>query len=454
MRINGYWIRLIVCSALLFPLAGSGAEDTTVVALQQRVAALSREVQQLEDVNAIETLQRTYGFYMDKALWSYVADLFTDDATLEIGNSGVFVGKDRIKQYLFSLGKEGPQKGRLIDQMQLQPIVHVAADGRHARGRWHSLVMAGHYKQKAYWGIAIYEDEYRKEGGVWKISKLVAHNIMYSDYARGWARDAHEDIWPARKLAPDRPSTIDTRSYPDKFSVPFHYPNPVTGGPVIFADAGQPPAVETVPADRLAQTIQSLGKRLGRLNDINAIERLQHVYGYYLARQQWDDLAGLSAADASIEIAQRGIYTGRQRVRDNLNLYGEPGVHYGVLHDHIQLQAVIHIDSDGKTAHARARALSMLGTYGKVAILGGSVYENEYVKEGGVWKFKIDHLYTTMFATYKEGWAMGPRPAPGISKTNPPDLPPSVVYQAFPQPNMPPFDYPHPVTGAVIKVPY
>ena len=441
-----------VLSLALFPGRGSGAEDTAVAALQKRAAVLAQEVQQLEDVNAIETLQRTYGYYIDKALWSYATDLFTDDATLEIGASGVYKGKDRIRAYLLSLGKEGPQDGRLINQMQLQPVVHVSADGKYARGRWHSLVMAGHYKQKAYWGSVVYEDQYRKEDGVWKIAALHAYNIMYTDYARGWAKDAQEDIWPGKRPAPDLPSSVDNKTYPDRYFAPFHYPNPVTGGPVNFAGAGPAPGM-TIPAGKLEQTVNDLDRRLQRLDDVNDIERLQHVYGYYLDKQQWDDLAGLSAADASIEIAQRGIYTGRKRVRDNLNLYGEPGVHHGVLHNHIQLQAVIHIADDGKTAHARARALSMLGTYGRVGIWGASIYENEYVKENGVWKFKIDHLFTTTFTTYDEGWAKDPRPAPGISKTNPPDQPPSIVYQAFPKYYVPPFDYPHPVTGEVIKIP-
>lgn len=450
------YIHLVMTVAVLClvfcPGQGRGAEDATVAALQKRVAVLTNEVQQLEDVNAIETLQRTYGYYMDKALWAYAADLFADDATLEIGASGIFTGKDRIREYLLSLGKEGPLDGRLIDQMQLQPVVHVSADGKYARGRWHSLVMAGYYKQKAYWGSVVYENEYRKENGIWKIAALHAYNIMFTDYAKGWAKDAQTNIWPGQRPAPDLPSSIDAKSYPDKYFAPFHYPNPVTGGPVDFADAG-PERDVPVPANRLQQTIKDLAGRLQRLNDINDVERLQHVYGYYLDKQQWDDLAGLSTDDASIEIAQRGVYTGRQRVRDNLNLYGEPGVHHGVLHNHIQLQAVVHIADDGKTAYARARALSMLGTYGRVGVWGGSIYENVYVKEDGVWKFKIDHLFTTMFTTYDEGWAEAPRPAPGISKTNPPDTPPSIVYEAFPKYYVPPFDYPHPVTGELIKIP-
>jgi len=445
------FLAVVIIAFLVVTLRpGNAAENSPVTALANRVAALTREVEGLEDQNAIEILQRTYGYYMDKALWTQVADLFTENGTIEVDPAGVFVGKARVRQYLQSLGPDGPQEGRLIDQMQLQPIISIADDGNTARGRWHSLVMAGWHKQKAYWGTAIYENEYRKEQGVWKISRLHAYNIMYADYAKGWGASALAGFWPGQAPQPDRPPTTKHRPYPEKYFVPFHYENPVTGGRVQGQDAAVQPSV---PPGKLDQALSDLGARLERLNDVQSIERLQHVYGYYLDKQQWDTLSDLAAADGTIEIAQRGVYVGKQRVRDNLNLYGEPGVHHGVLHNHIQLQPVIHVSADGKTAHARARALSMLGTYGRVGVWGGSLYENEYVKENGVWKFKHDHLYTTMFTTYDEGWAAAPRAAPGISKDNPPDLPPSIVYEAYPKTFIPPFHYPNPVTGTVIVTP-
>ena len=442
---------IFTCCLVLCARQGVAADTAAVTDLGKRVAALTREVQLLEDQNAIEILQRTYGFYMDKALWTQAADLFTVDGTLEIGPSGVFTGKARVRDYLLSLGQEGPQEGRLIDQMQLQPVIHIATDGNSAKGRWRSLVMAGQHQGQAWWGSVIYENEYRNEGGVWKIAKLHGYNILYSDYAKGWAESAVASIGPEQPLAPDLPPSTGHHSYPEKFFVPFHYQNPVTGTSVDMDTAT--PELSPVEPDELGQTLSDLDTRLERLNDVQSIERLQHAYGYYLDKQQWDTLANLVAEDGTIEIAQRGVYVGKKRVRDNLDLYGEQGVHNGVLHNHIQLQPVIHIGTDGKTAHARARALSMLGTYGGAGVWGASVYENEYVKESGIWKFKHDHLYTTMFTTYNEGWAAAPRAAPGVNKDNPPDLPPSVVYEAFPKTHIPPFHYPHPVTGAEIRAP-
>jgi len=46
------------------------------------------------------------------------------------------------------------------------------------------------------------------------------------------------------------------------------------------------------------------------------------------------------------------------------------------------------------------------------------------------------------------GWKDSvPRPAPGISATNPPDGPPSMQFEMYPRPFLPPYHYENPVTG-------
>ena len=55
--------------------------------LRQQLATLAHEVQRLEDQNAIEKLQRIYGYYLDKGLWSQAADLFAEDGEVEIAGT-------------------------------------------------------------------------------------------------------------------------------------------------------------------------------------------------------------------------------------------------------------------------------------------------------------------------------------------------------------------------------
>ncbi|MGH8325960.1 MAG: nuclear transport factor 2 family protein, partial [Steroidobacteraceae bacterium] len=188
-----------------------------------------RRTERLADEQAIETLQRSYGYFVDKALWKDAADLFTQDGTLEIGGRGVFVGRKRVLEYLEWLAPEGLVRGKLFDHLQLQPIVTVAPDGRTAKGRWRFFAQVGDHGKTGLWGIGTYENEYVKEDGVWKIAALHSYFRMYAPYAEGWGKTALPNTRPEKDLPPDRPPTVVHEIYPATFIPDCHYPNPVTG---------------------------------------------------------------------------------------------------------------------------------------------------------------------------------------------------------------------------------
>ena len=195
-------------------------------------------------------------------------------------------------------------------------------------------------------------------------------------------------------------------------------------------------------------------KRIGRLEDLSQLERMNAIYGYYLARNQWDELTGIFSPTGEIEIAMRGVYVGSKSIRRNLNLYGEAGVQHGLLHNHMQFQPVIDLAPDGQSAKMRSRALSIMGQFGAYAMWMGGVYENVYVKEAGVWKIKHDQVFNTYFVPYAVGWKdVTPRPPPGITESNPPDLPPTLPFEMYPKAFLPPYHYDNPVTGKPATVP-
>jgi len=416
----------------------------SAAAAAQRIAQLRWQVDRLDDQRQIEILQRTYGYYVDKNLWKQIADLYTADGTLEIGGRGVFVGRARVLQYLQWLGK--PQDGRLYDHTQIQPIVDVSPDGTVAKGRWRALVFAGDLNRTSVIGDCIYENEYRKENGVWKIAKLHAYFVMYSTLEQGWAELATPNTRPEKALPPDRPPTTVYDMYPGTLVAPLHYENPVTGKPVYPAMAHA--VAPSAGAIDMADELRDIAGKLTRLQDTQEIENLQNAYGFYLDKWQWDSAAALFAEDGTLELAQRGVYVGKGRIRASLeDAFGPQGLHQGEVSDHAFYQPVIHVAGDGRTAQGRFRELSILGKYGVYAYIGGGTRENQYVKEHGVWRIKSDHLYLTYLADYEKGWAHGALPAPGPSKTLPPDKPPSVNYLPFPAFQELPFHYPNPVTG-------
>ena len=428
--------------------AASAAAVTSLQALPearlaQRAAQLAADVQRLADQRAIEDLQRIYGFYIDKSQWSQAAALFSDDASLSIEGLGQWQGKARVQAYLASLGPEGVLENRLHDTMQLQPVVHVAADGRSARGRWRHFSQLAKAGDFAEWGTGTYENEYIKDNGIWKIRRLHLYPTMFTPYEQGWGK-----VWEARSryapaIAPDKSLQVLREFAGPGVVAPFHYEHPVRG-----TKPSPAKATARVDAQALPAQLAGIEQQLARIEDADQIENLQMRYGYYLATLLWDDLAALFEDNGTIEIAMRGVYAGRAAVRRNLNLYGQAGLDDGVLHNHMQYQPVITVAADGRSAKLRSRALSMMGNAGKNGQWMGGTYENEFIKVDGVWKFRKDQQVNTYFAPYDVGWKeLKLRPPPGITDSNPPDRPPSFAFDMYPKGFLTPYHYVNPVTG-------
>jgi len=222
-------------AALLAALVMLGATPAFADEASDKFAALEKRFQRLEDANEVEIVQRTYGYFVDKAMWAEVADLFAESGTYEIGGRGIFVGPKRVLEYLrVGLGTERPVEGRLINHMQFQPIVTVSEDGKSANLRMKALVMSS-----GGWGDVIYENRYVKEDGIWKIASIRAPFVMYSSND-GWAKVTTPNTRPESFLPPpDRMPTEVYLTYPSQYIVPFHYPHPITRKPYIGARTDQ-----------------------------------------------------------------------------------------------------------------------------------------------------------------------------------------------------------------------
>jgi hypothetical protein len=197
----------------------------------------------------------------------------------------------------------------------------------------------------------------------------------------------------------------------------------------------------------LEAAVAAASAEVERLRDLDALENLAGIYGYYVDKSMQDDIADLFTEDGIVEILGRGVFYGQDRVREYMHNLGPVGPQPGSLFNHMHLQPVIHIDPDGAHARVRSRLFVMFGIQNSNAQWGAGVYENELVKEDGVWKFAYLHAYQTFYTNYEDGWA---KQASGIFAPYdrlPPDGPQSVVYDPYPAAFVPPFHYPNPVSG-------
>jgi hypothetical protein len=225
--------------------------------LKAQVEQLNNRLGILEDTNAIRKLHHAYGYYLDKCIYEEVVNLFADDGEVHF-NGGIYIGKNKGVRRLYIEGfsqgftgkKNGPIYGFLLDHIQMQDIVDVAPDRNTAKARFRCFMQAGasilsKSGQEArkqgrepmqWWEGGIYENEYVKEGSIWKIKVLDYRAIWHADYAKGWAYTKPNYVPPASKTYPENPNGPDKLMpkrvlWPDTDTVPFHYPHPVTGEP-------------------------------------------------------------------------------------------------------------------------------------------------------------------------------------------------------------------------------
>ena len=204
--------------------------------------------------------------------------------------------------------------------------------------------------------------------------------------------------------------------------------------------------------------IAALTLRVERLEGTRAVKKLQRAFGYYVDRGLWGEAADLFADDGTIEIGIDGVYVGKARIREYLRRLhgGQEGLIYGQLNEWVTLQPAITVAADGTSATARWRDLGMLGQYKQHAEWRDGIYENTYVREGGVWKIRSLHLYVNFVAPYERGWArLQPRRGAGAERgvEGLPARPRrrARATQPFPEAQVPPFQAPNPVTGRPVE---
>lgn len=422
--------------------------------MHRRMDRVEAEIERAEDVRAIKRLQRAYGYYLDKGMWADLAELFADDAVANYP-AGIYIGKESLRRHLFmnvgggEMGEIGLGDGRLYNHMNIQPVVHLDPGGETAEGRWRALAMFGNYGGAAIWAEGVYEFNYVKDDGVWKIRTLDYHSGFGAPYSTGWVDTGGGGGGGPRDLPhpADRERRMPCEGFPEACLAPFHYDNPGTSdGGHVWADtsAGNP---LQYPRGDVSARAADLAERASRLDDERQIENLQRIYGYYVDRRMWDQAADLFADNGTIEHGLRGVYEGRARVREFLELLGPQGLSDGELDDHVQLQTLVTVAPDGRTARLRGRELAMTGVFESHGEWSEGVYENTFVKQDGVWKIESLRYYPTFITDYEEGWAQDAQAPAAPSEELPPDRPPTSRYEIYPSAHIPPYHYANPVTG-------
>jgi hypothetical protein len=138
----------------------------------------------LEDIHAITQLKHRYFRLLDHKQWDELRDCFTDDVQTHYESGHYqFSGVDEIMAFLSESLEGLTAGGRFALHLGHHPEIELLSTTE-ARARWtlHAPVLdrgAG----RVGWQDSFYEDEYRKQDGAWRISR-----IGYTSYTTAsWA---------------------------------------------------------------------------------------------------------------------------------------------------------------------------------------------------------------------------------------------------------------------------
>ena len=219
----------------------------------------------------------------------------------------------------------------------------------------------------------------------------------------------------------------------------------------------------------LEARIARLEHELAIQQDIEQIRKVQYTYGYFIDKSQYNEVIDLFSDEGEVWFLG-GIYRGKAGVR---RLYierfqgtftqGHNGPRYGWLLDHPQLQMVIDVAPDRRTATVRGRSMMQAGLHESAegaqrAWWEGGIYDNRYVREDGVWKIARLGYFPFWHGTFADGWAKTPIDYIPFTKTLYPEDPlgPDAFVEPtprlWPATDIVPFPYPHPVTGKPIAI--
>jgi hypothetical protein len=216
-------------------------EASRIEALEARMKTFEHELGIQKDIEEVRRLHWIYMYYNSNRMAKQLIDLVAEKAeSIEIGGRGVYYGKEGFRKNFIDTASGhastvkdiGWSFGNCLFQLGAMDVITVADDRQTAKGRFAVLtptIMGYPDNQRVSMNAGVYEQEFMKEDGIWKIKKFkyVHYFMVQLEGVRvkpGYSR------WPDEKNPPDAPTTW-YHPFPEAGVFPFHFANPVTGEP-------------------------------------------------------------------------------------------------------------------------------------------------------------------------------------------------------------------------------
>src|SRR5688572_9436661 len=174
-----------VCATLALFLVLPGHADTGL-------DTFARDLERTESIRAVKTLQHSYAQYAQYGLWNEVGALFTSGGSLVFDGmvkpAETATGSTEIATFLrtrYGGGYEGLKPDSLSSMMIDSPVINLSPDGESAKVRWQAIIFHGHAAEARIEG-GVFENDYARENGVWKIATVRYFPQYDGPYEDGW----------------------------------------------------------------------------------------------------------------------------------------------------------------------------------------------------------------------------------------------------------------------------
>jgi hypothetical protein len=200
----------------------------------------------------------------------------------------------------------------------------------------------------------------------------------------------------------------------------------------------------------LEETVKAQASEIAELKDIQAIERLQRAYNYYVEYMLGNEIIDCFSDSPDVVLDWiEGKYLGKEGVRRYFAAAARGEQPPEFRHQLMPIAGLITLGPDGQ--HARGRWYAFGGCFipdiTRTFISG--VYEMGYIKEGGTWKI-LSIKWVVPYAVRITDDMMPPptnlaafRDMPGPK----PDVPMDLTDRRYAKGYILPFHFKHPVTG-------
>ena len=142
-------------------------------------------VQRVDNLESIESIKKLKSRYMSGCDDCYnpavLTPMFTKDA---VWDGDPYFGRHEGREEIHAFFEEVSQGIVFAIHYAIAPNILVRGDG--ATGNWYLFMLATSSAGVASWYAGRYEEEYKRESGLWLFSKLTIKLALATRYEDGW----------------------------------------------------------------------------------------------------------------------------------------------------------------------------------------------------------------------------------------------------------------------------